>query len=67
MTSNYDFLLRCPKDSIIHYAMKHPEYTDHYVTKCGVVVTTGTRRFETNFTNFQIVEGTQATCPDCSS
>ncbi|TXT55366.1 MAG: hypothetical protein BAJATHORv1_40277 [Candidatus Thorarchaeota archaeon] len=67
LTGEYPYLLMSPSSDVIHLAMKHPEYADHYVTKCGKVITTGTRRFETNFTGFILIHEGDSDCNECLS
>ena len=62
------FVLKNPAGGMTHKAIKHPEYTDHYVTDCGMVVTTSRTRHETDLTGFIILDqDDDITCERCKS
>jgi len=58
--------MQSPVDGVFHSAVQHPVYSDHYVTGCGMVVTTSETRHEANLTGFIMCEPmTKITCTDC--
>ncbi|MFW9919796.1 MAG: hypothetical protein ACFFED_09370 [Candidatus Thorarchaeota archaeon] len=66
MNDEMKFILKDPANELVHIAMQHPVYSDHYVTRCGQVVTTGSSRHETNLIGFhQISNNHEITCKDC--
>ena len=67
MSGEEKILIQSPTDSRVHSAQQHPVYSDHFVTDCGVVVTTSATRHETNFTEFVIIDSEEITCEDCTS
>ena len=65
-TADHKLRVRNPEDGVIHRAFQHPVYSDHFVTSCGMVVTTSQTRHETNLTGFEIVDSsTDSTCKNC--
>ncbi len=68
MTEKDKFVLQNPSNLMIHSAVQHPVYTDHYITGCGMVVTTSNTRHETNLTGFIMLKPSKnVTCSDCAS
>ncbi|MHA1929389.1 MAG: hypothetical protein ACTSV2_12510 [Candidatus Thorarchaeota archaeon] len=66
MTTEYNFVIQNPKDDSVHKAMQHPVYSDHFITGCGMVVTTSNTRHETNLTGFIMLKSSEKiTCSDC--
>lgn len=67
MTAEYKFVLQNPQDDSVHKAMQHPVYSDHYITVCGMVVTTSNTRHETNLTGFIMLDQSKKiTCSNCT-
>ena len=68
MDTGYNFVVQNPQDGLVHKAMQHPVYSDHYITNCGMVVTTSNTRHETNLTGFIMLKPSKkVTCSDCVS
>lgn len=66
MSDSKKILLQNPSDNIVHLGFVHPVYSDHYVTDCGMVVTTSHTRHETNLTGFVIMDSSEEiTCDLC--
>ncbi|MFW9847741.1 MAG: hypothetical protein ACFFF4_01290 [Candidatus Thorarchaeota archaeon] len=67
MTNDEKIMIQDPSDNCIHSASQHPVYSDHFITDCGMVVTTSATRHETNHTNFVIIDTTKITCNSCKT
>ena len=67
MGKEQNIILQNPGDGVIHSAVQHPVYSNHYITDCGMVVTTSSTRHETNHTDFLILDTDEITCENCLS
>ena len=63
--SDEKIIIQNPINECVHSAIQHPVYSDHYITDCGMVVTTSATRHETNHTEFIVLEAEEITCNDC--
>ncbi|MHA1908978.1 MAG: hypothetical protein ACW98Y_16880 [Candidatus Thorarchaeota archaeon] len=66
MNDEKKIIIQNPVNHCIHSAVRHPVYTDHFITDCGMVVTTSATRHETNNTEFIILESLKVTCENCA-